>query len=127
LCNSTSVSILYFLETSLSVSILFTPPTAQQDILQSDVLKKLGALESSSRNSNLGGHKQRIIGIRMRQLRNSIDSHIANIKQTGLPSPNASIQFFASKEYEDLVFNTHKVANCSECALICCLQQKILF
>jgi hypothetical protein len=31
---------------------------AQQDILQSDVLKKLGALESSSRNSNLGGHKQ---------------------------------------------------------------------
>jgi hypothetical protein len=27
---------------------------AQQDILQSDVLKKLGALESSSRNSNLG-------------------------------------------------------------------------
>jgi hypothetical protein len=26
---------------------------AQQDILQSDVLKKLGALESSSRNSNL--------------------------------------------------------------------------
>ncbi len=91
---------------------------AQQDILQSDVLKKLGALESSSRNSNLGGHKQRIIGIRMRQLRNSIDSHIANIKQTGLPSPNASIQFFASKEYEDLVFNTHKVANCSECALI---------
>jgi hypothetical protein len=83
-----------------------------------DILKKLSTLESSSRKLNHGGNKQRTIGIKIRQLRNSIDSHVANILQTGVPSPNASIQFFASKEYEDLVMNTHKVANCSECALI---------
>ena len=90
----------------------------QQKIFQSDILKKLSTLESSSRKLNHGGNKQRTIGIKIRQLRNSIDSHVANILQTGVPSPNASIQFFASKEYEDLVMNTHKVANCSECALI---------
>jgi hypothetical protein len=76
---------------------------AQQDILQSDVLKKLGALESSSRNSNLEGYDQRTISMRIKQLRNSIDAHIANIKQTGVPPPNDSIQFFASKEYEDVL------------------------
>jgi hypothetical protein len=53
---------------------------AQQDILQSDVLKKLGALESSSRNSNLGGHKQRIIGIRIQQ------SHPLNLGLSILPT-----------------------------------------
>jgi RHS repeat-associated protein len=90
----------------------------QQDIFQLNVFKKLGALESSSRNSNLEGYDQRTISMRIKQLRNSIDAHIANIKQTGVPPPNDSIQFFASKEYEDLVINTHKVANCSECALI---------
>jgi RHS repeat-associated protein len=90
----------------------------QQKIFQSDILKKLSTLESSSRKPNHGGNKQRTIGIKIRQLRNSIDSHVANILQTGVPSPNASIQFFASKEYEDLVMNTHEVANCSECALI---------
>jgi hypothetical protein len=43
--------------------------------------------------------------MRIKQLRNSIDAHIANIKQTGVPPPNDSIQFSASKEYEDLVIN----------------------
>ncbi len=88
----------------------------QQEIFQSHVFKKLSTLESSSRNRDLRGYDQRTIKIK--QLRNSIDGHIANINQTGVPFPNDSIQFFASKEYEDLVINTYKVANCSECALI---------
>jgi hypothetical protein len=44
---------------------------------------------------------------------------IKKVKQvTGVSYLNASIQFYASKEYKDLTFHTYKVANCKECALI---------
>jgi hypothetical protein len=38
----------------------------QQDIFQLNVFKKLGALESSSRNSNLEGYDQRTISMRIK-------------------------------------------------------------
>jgi RHS repeat-associated protein len=91
---------------------------AQQDIFQLDVFKKLGALESSSRNPTLEEYKRQTIDMKIKQLRDSTEDHIANITQTGVPYPNDFIQFFASKKYEDLVIDTYKVANCSECALI---------
>jgi uncharacterized protein RhaS with RHS repeats len=76
---------------------------AQQDIFQLDVFKKLGALESSSRNPTLEEYKRQTIDMKIKQLRDSTEDHIANITQTGVPYPNDFIQFFASKEYEDLV------------------------
>jgi hypothetical protein len=61
----------------------------QQEIFQSHVFKKLSTLESSSRNRDLRGYDQRTIKIK--QLRNSIDGHIANINQTGVPFPLSSL------------------------------------
>ncbi|VVH66024.1 hypothetical protein BSPLISOX_2530 [uncultured Gammaproteobacteria bacterium] len=90
----------------------------QQKIFQSNVFKRLGALESSTRNHYFSEFNTRTTSLKIIQLRNSAISHIATISQTGVPYPNDFIQFFASKEYEDLVIDTYKVANCSECALI---------
>jgi hypothetical protein len=79
----------------------------QQNIFQLDVFKKLGALESSSRNPTLEEYKRQTIDMKIKQLRDSTEDHIANITQTGVPYPNDFIQFFASKKYEDLVIDTY--------------------
>jgi hypothetical protein len=83
----------------------------QQNIFQLDVFKKLGALESSSRNPTLEEYKRQTIDMKIKQLRDSTEDHIANITQTGVPYPNDFIQFFASKKYEDLVIDTYRAEN----------------
>jgi hypothetical protein len=75
-------------------------------------------LESSTRNRYLSEFNTRTTSLKITQLRHDAAARIATISQTGVPYPNDFIQFFASKEYEDLVIDTYKVANCSECALI---------
>jgi hypothetical protein len=70
---------IYTIRDALSHNTSEEMAQVQQDIFQLNVFKKLGALESSSRNSNLEGYDQRTISMRIKQLRNSIDAHIANI------------------------------------------------
>jgi hypothetical protein len=48
---------------------------------------------------------------RLTKLKRSVVSHITDIRQSGVPHPNNFIQFFASNEYKDLVFNKYQVAN----------------
>jgi hypothetical protein len=72
----------------------------QQKIFQSNVFKRLGALESSTRNHYFSEFNTRTTSLKIIQLRNSAISHIATISQTGVPYPNDFIQFFASKEYD---------------------------
>ncbi|CAC9635191.1 RHS repeat domain-containing protein [thiotrophic endosymbiont of Bathymodiolus puteoserpentis (Logatchev)] len=81
----------------------------QQEILQSDVFKKLGALKSSTRLRNAGTpcaeSNKKIL-----QLRNEFMS----VKEN--PSIEALIKFNMSDKFKELVLDKYQVANCSECA-----------
>ncbi|VVH66021.1 hypothetical protein BSPLISOX_2527 [uncultured Gammaproteobacteria bacterium] len=90
----------------------------QQKIFQSSVFQKLGTLKSSTRNPHLAGFDVRTASLEIEQLRYDAADRIVALRQTGVSHPNDFIQFFASKEYEDLVIDTYKAANCAECSLI---------
>ncbi|CAC9436407.1 hypothetical protein [uncultured Gammaproteobacteria bacterium] len=91
----------------------------QEEIFQSSIFKRLGTLESSSRIRALGESDFKRSNQKIEQLRYTSEIGIKKVKQmTGVSYLNASIQFYASKEYKDLTFHTYKVANCKECALI---------
>jgi RHS repeat-associated protein len=90
----------------------------QEEIFRSNTFRRLGILDSSSRSYYLGEFNWQTIDLKIKQLRRSVVSHITDIRQSGVPHPNNFIQFFASNEYKDLVFNKYQVANCAECALV---------
>jgi hypothetical protein len=78
----------------------------QQKIFQSSVFQKLGTLKSSTRNPHLAGFDVRTASLEIEQLRYDAADRIVALRQTGVSHPNDFIQFFASKEYEDL-FSFH--------------------
>ncbi|VVH66173.1 hypothetical protein BSPLISOX_597 [uncultured Gammaproteobacteria bacterium] len=88
--------------------------TIQQEILQSDMFIKLGALKSSSRLHYEGlpyleAHKE------IETLRASIKVCVADIeKKYGVSNKRAIMRFNASDEFKDMLFEQYKVANCGE-------------
>ncbi|MBA5248762.1 MAG: RHS repeat-associated core domain-containing protein, partial [Gammaproteobacteria bacterium] len=91
----------------------------KQEILQWDVFKKLGELDSSSRFFDEGGitHPMLIVTAKkIQMLRDEMGVSVRGIREkTGASVLNAVIQFAASNELEHMVFNKHQVANCAEC------------
>ncbi|VVH67105.1 hypothetical protein BSPLISOX_792 [uncultured Gammaproteobacteria bacterium] len=97
----------------------------QQDILQWDIFKDLGALDSSSRFYEEGGFSYpyqehaSIANDKIEALRDDRNAHIKNIIMRNKVSPlNAIIQFSLSGKLKDMVFKQYKVANCGECSEI---------
>jgi hypothetical protein len=88
----------------------------QQEILQSDIFKKLGELESSTRlyHNNL---PYKDVNYQINVLRSHIDNRIADIEKTyGVSNKRAFMYFTASDEFKDMLFKQYKVGNCGESA-----------
>ncbi|SSC08958.1 RHS repeat domain-containing protein [bacterium endosymbiont of Bathymodiolus sp. 5 South] len=89
----------------------------RNEILKSDMFRKLGALKSSAKlyydndPCYLEVHKE------IEALRDSIKVHVADIeKKYGISNMKAIIQFSVSDEFKDMLFEQYKVANCGEIA-----------
>jgi hypothetical protein len=100
-------------EASLDLKIEKTK-VMQQAILQLDIFKKLGALQSSSRFIDAGACNNEVEE-KIGKLRNDVEKYIPSRTIFNI---RAIIQFSLSDKYKDLVFNKHKVANCAECSAI---------
>ncbi|VVH64344.1 hypothetical protein BSPLISOX_1755, partial [uncultured Gammaproteobacteria bacterium] len=88
----------------------------QQEILQSDIFKKLGELKSSTRlyHNNL---PYKDVNYQINVLRSHIDNRIADIEKTyGVSNKRAFMYFTASDEFKDMLFKQYKVGNCGESA-----------
>ncbi|MBA5249275.1 MAG: hypothetical protein FE834_07065, partial [Gammaproteobacteria bacterium] len=94
----------------------------QQEILQSDMFRTLGALDSSSRffrETNLIyplPHHALEVEDRVINLRKDTDADIEKTMDTGASYLYAVMQSSMSPKTKDRVFNQYKVANCGECA-----------
>ncbi|VVM23695.1 hypothetical protein BSPWISOXPB_2342 [uncultured Gammaproteobacteria bacterium] len=100
-------------EASLDLKIEKTK-VMQQAILQLDIFKKLGALQSSSRFIDAGACNNEVEE-KIGELRNDVEKYIPSRTIFNI---RAIIQFNLSDKYKDLVLNKHKVANCAECSTI---------
>ncbi|CAB5499814.1 insecticidal toxin complex protein [Bathymodiolus thermophilus thioautotrophic gill symbiont] len=88
----------------------------QKDILKSNVFKELGALESSSRFVESRPTYDRLDEA-IEKLRFSTDKRITELKKDkGLSHMSASIRFYSSDEFKEMVFKKYKIANCGESA-----------
>ena len=86
----------------------------QQEILQSDIFKKLGELESSTR-LHFEGRPYEVVDDKINMLRSCIISRIADIEKThGVSRDRAAMSFTASDEFKDMLFEQYKVGNCGE-------------
>ncbi|VVH54864.1 hypothetical protein BSPCLSOX_343 [uncultured Gammaproteobacteria bacterium] len=96
----------------------------QQDILQWDIFKDLGALDSSSRFFEEGGsaypaqEHTSIAEDKIGMLRDNKNAHVKNIMRNNVPLLDAITQFSLSGKLKDMVFKQYKVANCGECSEI---------
>lgn len=108
------------IEKSIMLVDLSQMKSIKQGILQWDIFKKLGELESSSRFLDEGGitHPMlTITGKKINVLRKHMGRSIGDIRdKTGLPVLQAVAQFIKSNELYHMVFNQYKVANCAECS-----------
>ncbi|VVH60063.1 hypothetical protein BSPCLSOX_2559 [uncultured Gammaproteobacteria bacterium] len=86
----------------------------QQEILQSDIFKKLGELKSSTRLHSEGRPYEEVDD-KINMLRSCIISRISDIEKThGVSRDRAAMRFTASDEFKDMLFKQYKVGNCGE-------------
>ncbi|AYQ56386.1 hypothetical protein MS2017_0653 [Bathymodiolus thermophilus thioautotrophic gill symbiont] len=88
----------------------------REEILQSNIFMRLGALNSSSRLLEQGIVYQDI-DISITKLRESMEKNIWKIKnRDGLSFLSATIKFHSSDKFKKMVFDKYRVANCAESA-----------
>jgi hypothetical protein len=90
----------------------------QQEILQSDIFKKLGELKSSTRLHSEGRPYEEVDD-KINMLRSCIISRISDIEKThGVSRDRAAMRFTASDEFKDMLFKQYKVGNCGKKKLL---------
>ncbi len=112
------------IDKNISSIDLTTMRKIRQEVLQWDIFKDLGALDSSSRFFEEGGsayppqEHTLIAENKIEMLRNDRATHVRNIMSNNVPFLDAIIQSSLSGKLKDMVFKQYKVANCGECSEI---------